>query len=140
MNMQAIPAAQRHIIISNGQSDLGQTGAVYTTALTNVANYFLRRGYTVWLGLTCYTPTATTANYDALASGLATSIASTQAGTWGARAMAGANNYALMGTTGNMANGGAYLQGDNVHLTGPGAIEFGKNWADVFKASLPRRR
>ncbi|RPA22462.1 hypothetical protein, partial [Shewanella frigidimarina] len=140
VNMQRMQDVEsRHIIISNGQSDTSQTSGNYQSALQNVARFFLRRGYYVWIGLSCYTPTTTTANYDTLTTGVNAAIAACQSDAiWGSRCFAGANNYTLMGSTGNMGSGGAYLQGDNLHLSGAGAIVFGTNWADRFKSVLPQ--
>lgn len=139
MNMQRVQGvASRHIILCNAQSDVGQSSGNYSTALINVANYFLRRGYFVWVGLSCYTPTTTTANYDTLTTGVNAAIASLQGGTWGGRVYSGANLYTLMGSSGAMGSGGAYLQGDNLHLSGAGAVVAGGHWADRFKTVLPR--
>ena len=140
LSMQKIQGIEsRHIIISNGQSDASQTQLNYQTALANVARFFLRRGYYVWIGLSCYSPTTTTANYDTLTLGVNAAVTTCQGdAVWGSRCYAGANNYTLMGSTGNMGSGGAYLQGDNVHLNGAGAIVFGTNWADRFKSVLPQ--
>ena len=139
MNMQALQGvAARHIILCNAQGDAGATSGNYSAALQHVGNFFLRRGYVVWLGLSCYGPALTTGQYDTLTTGLNSAISTLQGGTWGSRVRAGANLYQLMGSTGNMGSGGAFMQGDNLHLTGPGSIEHGRHWADVFKSALPK--
>ena len=140
MSMQAIQGvASRHIIICQAQGDIGASAANYATAMQNVARYFLRRGYYVWFGLSCFAPTTTTANYDLLTTGVNTALSTCQGDSgWGSRALAGANLYTLMGSTGNMGSGGAWLQGDNVHLNGAGALAAGGHWADRFKAVLPQ--
>lgn len=140
MNMQRIQGvASRHIILCNAQSDAGIAGANYSTAMSAVGRFFLRRGYTVWFGLSCYTPTTSTANYDNLVSNLNVALAACQGdANWGSRALPGANLYQLMGSTGNMGSGGAWLQADNIHLNGAGALVAGGRWADRFKAVLPR--
>jgi len=122
INMSNIRASQKIIYIQNAQSDAGTPAATYQSALENIATFFLIRGYKVVIGLSCFNPNTTTANYNLLATGRLAAIASLQAGAYGAKVFAGANLYDLMGSTGNMALGGAWLQSDNVHLNGAGAL------------------
>lgn len=138
MNMQRIQGVQsKHIILCNAQSDLGQSQANYRVALQNIGNYFLRRGYYVWVGLSCFTPTGSTANYNTLSAGVTDALTLLRGGTiYPGRVMTGANLYTAMGSSGNMGSGGAWLQGDNLHLNGLGAVEAGRHWANAFLASI----
>lgn len=138
-NMQRIQHVHsKHIILCNGQSDVNATQANYRLALQNVANYFLRRGYYVWVGLSCFTPTSTTTAYNTLSAGVNDAVTLLKGGTiYPSRVLTGANLYSLMGSSGNMGSGGAYLQGDNLHLNGAGAIEAGRQWGNVFINELP---
>ena len=115
--------ARKIIYIANGQSDLSASTAWYRDALLSIASYFLKRGYEVVIGLTCYNPSSgNIAAHDNLAAGVDAALASLGAGPYAARVYPGANLYRLMGTTGPMAAGGAFLNSDNVHLNGAGAV------------------
>ena len=139
-DMQRTRNVKRKIVyICNGQSDTSSTQAWYQAALIAQANFFLNRGYDVMIGLTSFSPgSGSTAQYDTLAAAVSGAMTALQAGTFGSRVFAGANLYALMGSTGNMASGGAYLQSDGIHLNGQSAIVAGGYVAASFKAILPQ--
>ncbi len=142
-NMQAIQGvSQRWILINQAQGDIGTSAANYSSALQAIATYFARRGYQVAIGLSCYQANVNnTAAYNNLQSGMTTALSTLQgtppAGTAASQFHAGANLYALMGSSGNMANGGAYFQADNIHLNGLGAIAAGGFLAAAMQALLP---
>lgn len=123
-DMQRVDADRKIIYMANGQADLGATSAQYSAALQSIANFFLARGYEVMIGLTNYSPGSTPSSGWAttLQAGRTAALSALQAGSYGSKVHAGADLYALMGTTGPMAAGGAFLNADNVHLNGRGAV------------------
>lgn len=139
-------ARQRIVIIQNAQSDTGANGLTYQQSLEGIAGFFLQRGVKVALGLSCYTPTATTASYDALTTRVNNALSSVRAGAGTYYTVddviTGANLYTLMGSTGAMASAGAYFAKDsgqdNIHLNAAGVIVAGEHMADSFKAVLPK--
>lgn len=123
-DMQRVDADRKIIYIANGQADLGATAAQYSAALQSIANFYLARGYEVMIGLTNYSPGSSPSGGWAttLQAGRNAAISALQSGTYGSRVYSGADLYALMGTTGPMASGGAFLQADNIHLNGRGMV------------------
>lgn len=145
--MQAIRHARYKIIIlQNAQSDVSYSASVYTSFLNQAASYFLNRGYIVMIGLSYFWPGSTTTNYNNLTSGVNSSVSQLKAlaaTTYSAsQVVAGANLYTLLGSTGNMAAGGAYFAKDsgqdNLHVNALGAIAGGSAWADSIKTVIPR--
>lgn len=151
--MQRVDADRKIVYIANGQGDLGfastTAGTVctpYRDALISIGQFFLTRGYEVMIGFTNYSPgsAGTAAQWGNLVLSVNAAITSLQAGTDGDRVHAGANLYALMGTTGPMASGGGFLAADNVHLNARGSVgpalsgvqPAGKHIADAIKAAL----
>jgi hypothetical protein len=130
------------VYLGNAQADIARSSADYSSALNNVADFFLSRGIHVFLGLSMFWPGgATTTQYDTLTTG----IASTKAfhvGTYPTLIHDGANLYTLMGSTGAMASGGAYFAKDsgqdNLHVNAAGAIVAGGHMANAIKAQLPQ--
>lgn len=126
---------ERYIIVQNGQSDYGQSSSNYQAALTNIANFFLQRGYHVVLGLSTYwgTPNDATriTNHGLLQTGLANALTAFASNP---KVHAGADLVALMGTDPT-----TFAQGDNTHWDADGAIVAGGHMADAFKAFLPER-
>lgn len=130
--LQRVKADRKLVYWANGQSDLGfastTPGTVctqYRDALISIGNFFLNRGYEFMLGFTSYSPAssaATTVQWDNLVLARNAALTTLQAGADGARVYAGANLYALMGTTGPMAPSGGYMEADNIHLNGRGCI------------------
>lgn len=101
---QASPASMKLLYFSQGQTDLGISSAGYQRALQLLANYFLRRGWTVFLGNTIYSPGSagsTTANYDNQVAGVDAAIAAL-ATYYPGQIYRGANLYSALGTTGPM--------------------------------------
>jgi hypothetical protein len=143
-----VRAARRIVYIAYGQSDLGVGAAVFSAILQSAAQFFLNRGCEVMLGLTNFSPLssgATSTSYGNMGAGLASAIATLQA-KYPGKVWAGANLYQAMGSTGPMAPGGAFLQGDGIHLNGAGAVgpDVGGvssakvHVAGALKAALPR--
>jgi hypothetical protein len=133
--MQAIqPARAKHILIMFGQTDAGNgvTQTNFRNAVMASARYWLKRGYRVHLGLSCYTPTVTTAAYNTLSAGLSDALTLLAGDVYSSRVHAGPNLYTALGSTGVMGTGGAYLNPDNVHLNGLGALAA----ADVISANI----
>ncbi len=100
----ASPAEHRIVYFSNGQSDLGIASATYQRACMLLANYFLRRGWTVVLGNTIYSPASagsTTVNYQAQVDGVDAAISALSA-VYPGKVFRGANLYAALGTSGPM--------------------------------------
>lgn len=149
-DMQRVRDVERKIIyLGNAQSDLSNTQAWYQASLVSIANFFLNRGYEVMMGLSCFSPgSGSTAQYDTLTAALAGAKTTLRAGNYSSKVLDGANLYSLMGSTGPMASGGAYMQGDNVHLNGAGAVGpavsgvqcAGYHVANALKAVLTDRR
>lgn len=132
------------IILQNAQSDLSCSSSMYTAYLNQAATYFLNRGYIVMIGLSYFYPSSTTTNYNNLTTGVNNSVAQLKmlAGSYysASQVFTGANLYTILGSTGNMASGGAYFVKDsgqdNLHVNAPGAIAGGKAWADAIKAAV----
>jgi hypothetical protein len=146
LEMQKVRDVERKIIyMANGQADLyAGTQTWYRDALIGVAKFFLQNNYEVMIGLTSFSPgSGTTAQYDGLVTQRAAALATLQANpAYGSRVYEGANLYALMGSTGPMAAGGAFLQnesGSYVHLNGAGAVVAGGHIANALKAVLPQQ-
>lgn len=110
-DMQRIRGVERKIIyVANGQTDLGIGAVTYGSAVQSIGLFFLARGYEVMIGLTCYSPgssLSSSTNYGNLQTGVANAIAALSAAYPG-KVHAGADLYALMGTTGPM--GGSRIQ------------------------------
>jgi hypothetical protein len=117
--------------------------------LCSIATFWLQNGFDVMIGPSHFSPGSsggTTANYANLSSGVATAISTLQANWGGNRVMAGANLYTAMGSTGPMASGGTFLQADNIHINGAGAVGpdlsgvgcAARHVAAAIKAVLPR--
>lgn len=128
------PARGKHILIMFGQTDggFGATQANFRQACINAARYWLRRGYHVHLGMSCYTPTVAVGNYTNLSNGVTDALTILAGDVYSSRVHAGPNLYTALGSTGVMGTGGAYLNADNVHLNGLGALAA----ADVISANL----
>ena len=139
-------AKQRVCILQNAQADTSQANINYQTALEGAAGFLLNRGIKVAIGLSCYTPTTTTANYDSLTTRVSNALntvrTNANAGVYypAANVITGANLYTLMGSTGAMASGGAYFAKDsgqdNIHLNAAGAIVAGGLLASALVAGL----
>jgi hypothetical protein len=119
--LKRVEADQKLVYIANAQSDTGQSQSDYQTALENISKFFTLRGFKTLIGLSCYTPTSTTTAYNTLTAAQQAAIAA-QAALYPGKVFAGANLYQDLGSTGVMGTGGAYLQGDNVHLNGAGVL------------------
>lgn len=133
--MQAAqPAKGKHILLMFGQTDagLGVTQTNFRNAVMNSARYWLKRGYRVHLGMSCYTPTVAVGNYTTINNGLSDALTLLAGDVYSSRIHAGPNLFTALGTTGVMGTGGAYLNADNVHLNGLGALAA----ADVISANL----
>lgn len=143
--MQRIRGVQRKIIyMQNAQSDLLNNQTWYRDALVSQANFFLARGYEVMIGLSCYQATSDqNANYQKLQAARTDALTILRSGTYAARVLDGADLYALMGSTGNMATNGSYFQttggGANVHLNGAGALAAAGYIANALKAVMTQR-
>ncbi|WP_066486167.1 hypothetical protein [Sphingomonas sp. CCH9-F2] len=136
-------ARERIIILCNGQSDTGQTSGLYQGAINSVASFFANRGYTVHLGLAEYSPAGgSTAGYETLSAALASSYTFLTGAFSATQIKQGPNLYQLMGSTGDMAAGGANFVKDsgqdNIHQNARGAIEAGRLVANSVKAWLPQ--
>lgn len=131
MEMQRIRDVEdKYIIICNGQSDHTQSASNYQSALQNITNFFLQRGYKVVLGLSTYFAASSTANYNNLTTGLNSALSTFSSNS---NVKAGANLYTLMGT-----DTATFCQADNLHWDAEGAIVAGGHWANAFKSFLPR--
>lgn len=123
-------AAHRIVLLQNGQSDTGNANLTYQNALENIGAFFLGAGIKVAIGLTCYTPTNNTTNYNNLTTRVNNALTTLRAAAGTTYALedviTGANLYTLMGSTGPMATGGAYFAKDsgqdNIHMNAPGSI------------------
>lgn len=155
--MQRVQADRKIIYIANGQADLIWPATTYKNAVKAIAAFFLRRGYEVMIGFTSYSPAitaggspATPTQWGNLVTGRTSAVTELQSeGTDGSgldanRVHSGADLYTLMGTTGPMASGGAFMRSDNIHLNGRGCVgpassgvdPAGKHVADAIKAVL----
>lgn len=142
------PFTRRIAYVANGQSDLGVGAVTYGCTLSSLGTFFLQNGFDIMLGLTHFSPASgTTTQYGNLSTGVTNAI-TTLRGSWATdRVLEGANLYQLMGSTGPMAPGGAFLQADNIHVNGAGAVGpdvagvscAAKHVADKLKAVLPQR-
>lgn len=125
--LQAKTAFRKAVYICNAQSDTSATSAWYQSALQNMASFYTSRGYSVFLGLSCYNSasgTDRTTAYNTLQTGLTNALASLGGDPL---VYPGANLYSLMGTTGNMSwasalAGTGWLNSDGVHLNAAGSI------------------
>lgn len=100
----AAPAELKILYFSNGQADLGTVSLTYQRACMMLSNFFLRRGWTVVLGNTIYSPASagsTAANYQAQVDGVDAAVTALAAAYPG-KVRRGANLYAALGTTGAM--------------------------------------
>ena len=136
-------ATQNIVVLCNGQSDTGLTSGQYQGAINSVASFFANRGYTVHLGLSVYNPSGNNvAAYDTLSSALVSSYNFLTGAFSAAQIKQGPNLYQLMGSTGDMAAGGANFAKDsgqdNIHLNARGAIAAGGFVAAAIKAWLPQ--
>jgi len=135
---------KKYICLQNGEGDVqGSSGvqatiqAWYTSALQAIANYFVNRGYEVFIGLTSYNPNAQTYQYDSLSAGVAAAVASYSSGVY-----AGANLYTLFGSTPGSNN--LFLQTDNlhvaenVHLQAAPMLASADEWFTKITAVVPR--
>ena len=136
---------ERIVVLCNGQSDTGLTSGQYQGAINSIASFFANRGYTVHLGLSVYNPSGNNvAAYDTLSAALVSSYNFlTGAGGFSTTQIKqGPNLYQLMGSTGDMAAGGANFAKDsgqdNIHVNARGAIVAGGYMADSVKAWLPK--
>jgi hypothetical protein len=123
--MQRVKADRKIIYICNGQSDAGFPSANYKLALQSLGAFYLARGYEVMIGFTNYSPGTPTTGGDgwpAMVTAKNNAITYLQGTSDGARCYAGADLYTLMGTTGPMAAGGAFMQSGDVHINGAGAV------------------
>jgi hypothetical protein len=131
--------SEKWILIANAQSDAAYNSTQYQTAVTNIASYYLDRGYNVACGLSTYNSllAGVTTGYDAMTTGVNAAIAALQT-TWGSsRVKAGANLYTRMGIV--TGQNGLSFTADGVHIDAPAAIVAGRHHADAFKAFLPRQ-
>jgi hypothetical protein len=101
------------------------------------------RGYSVHLGLSVYNPSGNNiAGYDTLTAALASSYAFLTGGGGFSptQIRLGPNLYQLMGSTGDMAAGGAHFAKDggqdNIHLNARGAVAAGGHLAAAVTAWL----
>lgn len=146
--------ARKFVYIQNAQADMSSTGAGwYAAALKAIANFYADRQFEPFVGLSCYNAAGSnTAAYNTLQTERATALADLQAQSNGAMFRAGADCYALMGSTGPMATNGAYWTGltggdANIHLNGRGLVggpvsgvpDFATCIANSIKAALPQR-
>jgi len=142
-----IPGVKHRIVyVANGQSDTGNATLTYQQALEQVGNFFLLRGLKVALGLTQYTPTSNTTAYGNLSTRVAGALTSMRASGNvdvyypAANIITGADLYQLLGSTGNMAAGGAYFAKDsgqdNIHPNAPGSIAIGGYLSAALLAHL----
>lgn len=136
--MSRTDADTKVIIIQNGQSDSSLTSSAYSNLLTQVALYYLRRGYFVLIGLSTFWPQAGTTAYNTLTSGVNDAVTTLKAlaGTTGYTEFSagnvelGANLYSVLGSTGDM--GGASITGSiagttlTVSATSFGAVAIGQ--------------
>lgn len=135
--MEAIKDVQeKWIILQNGQSDYGDDvrfQSAYATALVNLSQYLVGRGYKVAIGLSCFTPTQSTKKWDGLQDARNVALRALNEGAAGSRIQPGANLYGSLGPSIE-----ELLQPDKVHLNARGAIKAGKLWGEAFKAFLPK--
>ena len=136
-------ARERIVILCNGQSDTALTSAQYQGAINSIASFFANRGYTVHLGLSAYNPSGNNvAGYDTLTAALSSSYAFLTGGGGFSTAQIrlGPNLYQLMGSTGDMAAGGAHFAKDsgqdNIHLNARGAVAAGGHLAAAITTWL----
>lgn len=104
LSQQAAPAERKIVYFSQGQSDLGASALGYQKPLMILANYFLRRGWTVVLGNTIFSPASagsTVANYNNQAKAVDDAVAALAA-FYPGRIFKGANLHDALGRTGNM--------------------------------------
>lgn len=101
---QAAPSELKIVYFSQGQSDLGASATGYQKPLMILANYFLRRGWTVVLGNTVFSPASsgsTQANYDSQATAVDNAIAALSV-FYPGKVYRGANLHNALGRTGRM--------------------------------------
>lgn len=138
IGMKGIRATRKIIYIQNAQSDAGNSAVNYQAALENIGTFFLLRGYEIMIGLSCYNPNSSTTLYDNLQTGRASALTTLKAAYPG-KVYDGANLYSALGTTGNMAIGGGYLQDESgawVHLNGAGALAGASYISSSFISAL----
>ncbi len=138
----------RVVVLENGQSDAqassGSQSTVqgwYTAALMSMANYFAIRGYTVFIGLTCFQPSSQTYQYDTLAASVAATVTA-QATLNPGKVFAGANLYSTLGSV--HGSNRLFLQSDNshvaenVHTQGSTALLAADAWTAALQSALPK--
>lgn len=123
--MKSMRASRNIALLANGQSDLGVGAPTYQAAIQSIAETCIEFGFDdVLIGLTNWSPGssgATTTAYNNLSTGVDNAIAALSA-KYPGRIGDGGNLFRLMGTTGPMAAGGAFLKPDNIHLSALGNI------------------
>jgi hypothetical protein len=131
---------EKWIIIQNGQSEYGGSASgqhLYQSALENITQFFLDRGYNVAIGLSCFALTQETKSWDGLQTARNEALSSfnsrDQSTSQTGRVEPGANLYHDLGTA-----SAALLQKDQVHLNGAGALKAGLSWGEAFKKILPQ--
>lgn len=100
----AVPSELKLVWFSQGQADLGAAATTYQRAVMLLSNFFLRRGWTVILGNTVYSPASagsTSANYQLQVDGVDAAVTALQAAYPG-QVQRGANLFSALGTTGAM--------------------------------------
>jgi hypothetical protein len=134
--MQAVrDVDEKWIILCNGQGDaqgsVGNQPTVlgwYQSALTNLANYYLNRGYKVAIGLSNFPTNGQSYQWDTLESAKNAALAAFASNP---NVAVGGDLYAYWGIT-------PPVQPDQVHLTAPGCITAGVVHANAFRAFLPQ--
>lgn len=144
--VQAVRDARyRVVLLANAQSDTASLA--YQQALESIGQYYAHRGVAVAIGLSCWQPTGgSISNYDNLSIRVAGAITNLRAQATSyyraADILTGANLYQLMGSTGDMAAGGANFAKDSgqdgIHLNARGNIIGGGYWAAALKTWLPQ--
>jgi hypothetical protein len=88
--------SEKWVFVENAQGDLGNSSAVYQSALTAMVNWCLAQGYKVALGLSCWDglDANAAADYAALDTGWANTLASFAGNP---NVIAGANLYRALG-------------------------------------------
>lgn len=121
----------RWIIIQNGQSEYGgsnESRKGYQQALENITQYFLDRGFSVMIGLSCFAMKQEIKSWEGLSAARDDALSTFNGNT---RVRSGANLYKALGTKIE-----DLLQSDEVHLNGKGAIAAGQVWADQLATNF----